>query len=489
VFDALAVVVCAISLTVARSHVAGLEWPYDGDHYRDVAQAQAALDGHPLSDPFYGGESIWYNPLLSWTVAAGASVARVPPATFHVQAGPWLNLLGPIAFYLLAAATAGRGAAFAALVIFLFFNCRAEPALTCPTYSCWLFVASFAQGFFYLSLLVIATTPRDPTAGRAVMVGALAGLTFLTHTAPALILGTVAMFVLRPRALAIAGATAAAVASPFLVSIAWHYRFSILNDAPMAWRWLPVTLQGFPGALRTDALLITAGLAGALLARNRVLLLWMAVSLSLTAYGLARDWVPALPAVVPAFHFWRSALASLTLLTGVTAWTVCERVAGRYAGVVLASAAALAIAANLQQYRGRFDFVYGRSIARNRDPNHAAAGAFLRKVTREDAVVLGSRGASLQIIGPAGRHVVAVNANWSNPYIENATRVRDRDTMLDLLKSGDVRGFTELADTYRVTHVVGVGTEECAQMSRPLVQLLYTFGEVCVFQRRPAAGS
>ena len=44
--------------------VGGLTWPYDGDHFRDIAQAQTALDGHPLADPFYLGEWVWYNPLL-----------------------------------------------------------------------------------------------------------------------------------------------------------------------------------------------------------------------------------------------------------------------------------------------------------------------------------------------------------------------------------------------------------------------------------------
>lgn len=41
-----------------------------------------------------------------------------------------------------------------------------------------------------------------------------------------------------------------------------------------------------------------------------------------------------------------------------------------------------------------------------------------------------------------------------------------------------------LSVTYRVTHVVGVGSGECAQMVGPRLQLLYTFGDVCVFSRR-----
>lgn len=81
-----AVVAIVTALLVSRQSVRGLEWPYDGDHFRDLAQAQVTLDGHPLSDPHYAGEFIWYNPLVSWVVAGGSAAWRMAPAHFHVQA-------------------------------------------------------------------------------------------------------------------------------------------------------------------------------------------------------------------------------------------------------------------------------------------------------------------------------------------------------------------------------------------------------------------
>lgn len=483
IFDALAAAACVLALTVAVQTVSGLRWPYDGDHYRDVAQAQTARDGHPLSDPFYPDEWVWYNPLVPWIVAAGSAITRITPAAFDVQAGPWLNLLAPIAFYLLCARLAGRGAAFAALIIFLFFNCRTDPALTCPTYSSWLFVATFAQGLFFLTLLAMAWTVPQQTAVRAGLVGALAGLTFLAHTGPALVLGATAILLLRLRSIIIAGLVALIVASPFLYAIEGHYHLHVVNPVPMAWQWLPVTIEGFPGTLRANAVLILAGLAGGFVVRSKVARVWLIVSLLLTALSLTRELTPSVPPIVPTFHFWRYAMAALTIMAGGTVWKLCELVARKHAVATLAVVATVAVAIYLPQYRSRFDFVYGQSIARNRDPNHAATTAWLRQQTPESAVILGTRGASLQIIGPAGRRVVAVNANWSNPYVDVIRRVDDREAMLEALKAGDDERFTPLADAYRVTHVVGVGPEECGQIRGSRVKLMDRIGDLCVFSR------
>lgn len=482
-FDLLALAACALALSVALSTVQGLHWPYDGDHYRDIAQAQVTRDGHPLSDPFYAGEWVWYNPLVPWLVAIVSVVGRMTPSEAHVQGGPWLNLLAPIGFYLLCARVAGRPAALAALVIFLFFNCRTDPALTCPTYSSWLFVATFAQGLFFLTLLAMTRASASPTAGRVALVGTLAGLTFLAHTGPALVLAAIAVFVFPLRRLLVCGLVAAAVASPFLLSIAGHYHLHIVNDVPMAWQWLPVTLQRFPGTLSMNALLLAAGVAGAFIVQHRLVRVWLLVSLALTAYGLTRDAWPALPAIVPTFHFWRYAMAAFTMLAGASAAWLCARLAGRFGGVVLATAAVAAVIWYLPQYRSRFDFVYGKAIASERDPNHDRMTAFLRKATPPDAVILGTRGASLQIIGPAGRRVVAVNANWSNPYLDDVQRVGDREAMLTALAAHDEHTFTSIANRYHVTHVVGVGEPECAAPESARLRLMYRFGDSCVYVR------
>jgi hypothetical protein len=287
------------------------------------------------------------------------------------------------------------------------------------------------------------------------------------------------------RALIVSGIAALLVASPFLYAIVWRYHLHVVNRVPMAWQWLPVTADGFPTTLRMNAWLIVAGIAGLAVVRHRVVRAWVVAAAGLTAYGLAANAMAALPAFVPTFHFWRYTLAVLTLLTGATACAICTRIFRKHAPLIIAALGTLAVAVYLPHYQSRFDFVYGRSIATERPSTHADVSAFLRKSTPADAVVLGSRGASLQIIGPAGRRVVAVNANWSNPYIANVARVADREAMLEALKGGQLDRFAKLAEPYRVTHVVGVGSEECRQLSQPVLQLMYEFGDLCVFSRRP----
>jgi len=474
-------VLCAIALSVAMGAVGGLTWPYDGDHFRDIAQAQTTLDGHPLADPFYLGEWVWYNPLVPWIVALGSYVTGASPALVHVQGGPWLNLIAPLAFYVLCSRASGQRAALVSLALFLFVNCRSDPSLTCATYSPWLFVATFTQGLFFLTIAAMDVAASRRTDTAAALVGLFAGLTFLSHTGPALILGGVALATLPRRSILLSGLIAILIASPFVWSIVVHYRLHILNPAPMAWRWPPVTLAGFPATLASNAVLIAVALPGLVLVKSRVVRSWLFVAALLTAYGLARDAAPSLPAIVPTFHFWRYFMAGATLLAGATVAWAFERLPARFAAPALALAVTVLVAWVLPQYRTRFDFVYGRSVAQGRNPDLSAAATFLHTSTPADAVVLGSRGLSLEVIGPAGRKVVGVNANWANPYVDNAPRVGARDGMLADIGAGRVDAFMRQAVRDGVTHSVGMGQQECDAMAAAKLEPLYRFGEVCVF--------
>jgi hypothetical protein len=253
----------------------------------------------------------------------------------------------------------------------------------------------------------------------------------------------------------------------------------------MAWNWLPLTLAGFPGTLAANAWLLVAGVAGAFVARTRALLAWTLAAALWLSYGLARDALPSLPVIVPTFHFWRYVMAAATLLAGAAlSWSV-RRVCGRWAAVVIAIGVAAMVYGVLPRYRSRFDFAYGRSVAQGRSADLSATATFLHKSTPPDAVVLGSRGLTLEVIAPAGRHVVAVNANWSNPYVDNAPRVAARDRMLGDLVARRVDDFRALADRYGVTHAVGMGQTECDAMRAAGLHPLYRFGEVCVLSRSP----
>jgi hypothetical protein len=94
-------VLVAIALINGIQTTAGVAWPYDLDQFRDVGMAQAILDHRYGTDHLYLGETIWYNPLVSAIAAAISSASRIAPPLVVTQAGAYLNLFGPIAFYVL----------------------------------------------------------------------------------------------------------------------------------------------------------------------------------------------------------------------------------------------------------------------------------------------------------------------------------------------------------------------------------------------------
>jgi len=312
--DLVAVALVGLALAAALSVTSGLPATFGWDQLRDTAQAQTALDGAPLSDQYYRGEWAWYNPLLAWTLAAAGLLSGVPLPLLHVHLGPWLNLLGPVAFYLLGVRLLGRRGALIALSIHLFFVAGTDGlGWAYATYSPWLYSNTFAQGPFFLSALALhVAAERDRWLWQA-LAGVLMGLTFLAHTGPALILVAVAVALYggQWRKLLLTGAVSFAVALPFIWSIG-KYGFEVVNFYPIRWEWggalTPDSLGGF---LNSHALLIGLALLGCCVASGRLLLTWFAAAALLTLYGTLAD-----AAVIPVFHFWKWLTAAMTLLAG-----------------------------------------------------------------------------------------------------------------------------------------------------------------------------
>ena len=479
-----AVAACGVALATALYFVHGLQLPYADDNYRDLAQAQATLDGHPFSDPFFAGEWIWYNPLLPWLVALGASLTGASLAPFHVQAGPWLNLLGPIAFYLVAMRVAGRHAALVALVLFLFVNGQTDSSRDHSTYGPWLYVASFAQGLFYLTILALRRARHDQTVQSALLVGGLIGITLLTHAGPAVVLALVAMCVLRPRRWMIAGFAGLIVASPYLYALVVHYGAHVRNVVPMAGgMWLTASIVRFPELLWANALLIACGVAGLFLLKDRVVGAWLGVSLLLLGYGLWCDRIPVLPRIVPTFHFWRYAMAGLTVYAGVAIWSLIRRLAGARADLLVSVAAVVVVGAVYPRYLERPDF-WGRAISQQRAAT-AWLTPYLREHTAPDDVVLAPTDVALQLVGPAGRNVVALHPIFSNPYVDPTPRIHDQREMFDALEAGDSQRFLTIARKYGVRHVAAAKDRDCDMLNRSPLVLEKREGGACVFEVVP----
>ena len=470
--DLTAALLILVALLTGLHAVSGLRWPSDPDHFRDIAFARTALDGHPLSDASYPGEWIWYNPLLPWLVAIGSAITGAVPAVVHVAGGPYLNLLGPIAFYALGVRMAGRPAALIALTLVLFFMCR-EDCWACATYSPWLFTSTFTQGLFYASMMAVLAAAGRRTVLAACGAGVLVGLTFLSHTAPALILALVAAATLPPRLVVACGAAAAIVAAPFIVAIAGHYHLRVVNTVPLTWHYGPLMWPALIGTVGANAVWFAGAAAGLYWLRSRATVAWIGAAALLVLTGLFPT------PVVPPFHFWIYLMAAAALLTGV----VAARVLVRPETVIVITI--LAVMWHWPAYAGRQDFTVIRGVALDRDPNYAAMTAVIRSQSLPDDVVLGTYGAANLIIGPAGRKVVAPQAAMSNPYVPLEPRQSDRDAMLKAVREHDPVAFGRLAGPYHVALVLSVGTADCAaaETFEPLVAV-QRLGDVCLSRVR-----
>src|SRR5215471_17532848 len=78
-----------------------LQWAYDPDFDRDIAFARGLLEGHFGKDPNYQGAWLWYNPLLFSVEAGLYKLTGVPLHVIAATAGLYLNLLGPIFFFIM----------------------------------------------------------------------------------------------------------------------------------------------------------------------------------------------------------------------------------------------------------------------------------------------------------------------------------------------------------------------------------------------------
>ena len=93
---------------------------FDVDFDRDIGLARGTMNGHYGQDPNYKGEFLWYNSMLFTVEAAISKWTSIPINMVVVRAGAYLNLLGPICFFLMAAYFFGLEIALGSLFAFLF---------------------------------------------------------------------------------------------------------------------------------------------------------------------------------------------------------------------------------------------------------------------------------------------------------------------------------------------------------------------------------
>lgn len=510
----LALAMTAYCLVFALRTTAGVQWPYEWDAFRDIGAAQTMLDGRYPEDPILLGKTLWYNPLTAVCNAVFSAATGVPLPRANVLLGPWLQLLTPAGFFVLAWVLFGRWTAVLALAAFLFGKTGGVSAANCATYSPWLLALVFAQGFFYFTLAGFILVRRRRPAGIAwhALVGLLLGLTFMTHTAPAINAGGIMAVITAAGAWGAArrgGLRAAwreaagpflalltvafAVSLPYTWSILRDYHFHVRNPWPGLYALSYVELAQLPDRLREALnwknLLAVVG-AGAVLARAD----WRRASLApfawlaLAALFLAQNYASqallrrgvVMTALVPGHHaavylsavrwvfFGAGAAALGQLAAGLLLRAAGGRggAAGEGGGAILIKGAccAVVLAAVVAALFAQRPYRDWPEMAITRDragyaaahESKAAMYAWILKHTRPDAVFLTEDDpVGLQVVMPAARKLAGAMLLYLNPYVDAGPLLDDQRKMLQAMRDGDAGQFYECAARRGVTHFLG----------------------------------
>jgi hypothetical protein len=367
-----------LAFVPAKRAVSGVTMPYDTDHFREIAYAQSIADGRLFDDPFYRGKTIWYNPLYAATIALVSRIMALDVPVAMVQAGPVLSTAAQVAFFAAAVCLLGPWPAVIALVTLLFVP-PYEFSWAAPAVTPWLFPATYASLFFYIGLLACWTAIRRNTPIWWIAVGAVLGIAFLGHTAPAVILGllAVASVLVAPAfagrvaerpdskqrwlvgplmrtdtarsetllsrrhvaALAMVIGTALVVSAPFVYSIVVLYRLRIVDTDVLNWV-APHLAVARAGNLLYEAWLSPLGvlrMIGAIALIRRapsdrgafLVVGWTAAAALLFGYGWLQQLLHfrGVPAFIPQHEFYFHLRAAGYMLAGAGGWVVLTTVA------------------------------------------------------------------------------------------------------------------------------------------------------------------
>ncbi len=524
-------VVVALGVQATGSHT----WPGDSDISRDLAQAQTIADGDLLGDPAYLHETLWYNPLIPALIATLSKVTDLPLPLVYTRAGAYLNLLAPIAFYLLVTMLFGRWPAVAATFAFLFIQISPinESSLAYATYSAWLYAANFAQVWFYLTLAAYIKAVQVDRWRWYVATGGLLGIAFLSHTAPAVMAGGViglhqvyrwarsvkrrsqATRGFRPIArLGIILLVAAVVSAPLIYSLVLHYHLQIVNLAPGNTIHSPLALSNLGDFVVSNFLtqpymiFVALGLIGLIAQRLKVVQvkifwLWLSVDGLYLVYTYLRQWLKLnnilLPGILPNYHFlfYLRAIEATMFGCGLVAigdglskrvsrWRAISAWQNPIArGLLIGSLIGLFVIV-YPAYLEREDFnsLPAGSIAFEQNADLIAAYTWLRANTQPTDVLLTSDRLATYVVGPAGRKIVAGDVLYSNPYVDWKTRATDRDAMFGYLMSGDADRFLPLSSQYHLTYVLAGGklAEGVNASEGGLVHKVFSSGSLSIFR-------
>src|SRR5262245_15044069 len=518
-FVAVSVALLAVASVRGWQVVSGLQWPFDSDHFRNIANAVTFRDGGVLSDAHYAGATAWYSPLTSALLAIGSIVTFVPIHRLGAQGGVVLNLVTPIALTAVTARWFGRRVALGALVAYLFVIATNSPSWTVASYSPWLFVNVYATGLFVLALAALPSAVNRGDTKDALLFGVGGGVVVLAHPAYAIMLTFVAAVLFleacwragRPalrrigRSAGISLLTGVVVSAPFWLPIMIRYQWQVVNPRAGTYTWPEVESSELWEFVREfvwrwPMLVIAVGVPLWLFGRRRrrrsgplhvdgvsVLKTWTAVALVLMFVQVYRDAavVDVLPLPdSPAHHYLLAFTVALCIWFGLgldaIVRTVLRRHDARWGAVAVVFAVAVMAAVTVPRWRDRIDLAGGRAEAQVMSGRLDSFRVvdWIRHHTRPGDRFLNVGPGTwngVLLPGLAGRKSVDINIpEYSSPFVSYTERQDAAGRMVDALRRCDRARFRRLARPFgRVRYVISESGPGVVSVCPEIVPIAY----------------
>ncbi len=483
-----------------------LVWPCDVDQYRDMAYVQGNLYGDYGKDPNFTGRYMWYNPLLALIETAIVKVSGLPINVVFIRAGVYLNVFGPIAFMLMMLLIGGYRVALASLLSFLFLASGQLPFFYAPTYSPWVLPLTFAQFFFYLNIIVCYKAFTSQKNIWFFVLGTLIGISFLAHTAPAIMIILIMAFVQYPKIFSSLRSKdyfslrkyilqSIITFVPFIIAslpltyyIVGKYHMHYLNRLPSEYVDTIFLLRNFSDMIKSN-LSVSFGIAvigfiwfyrnfrQALI--RKIIFGWLIASVFMYLYSTAVATLDNrfdihLPGAVPSFHFfyYLKALQSVffgfgfvAILAPVVQWLGkflprrSETQTKSYADVFFIASVFVCAIVYFPFYQNRFDFVHNREesiIKANEKDRIEVYNYIMQNIPRDKVILAVDDTTSVFPVMSTARKMVSMFATFSNPYYEWTDRQNDWITMVTFLEKNEPPTTKKLSlfNKYRVNFIL-----------------------------------
>ncbi len=509
----------------------GVRWTYLFDALRDLGIAQSILDGDWPGDHVYRDEIQWYNPLMGFITAAASVLSDAPLHVVNAQVGLYFNLLMPICFYVLMAVYFGSWAALWGTAYLMFVPEMEGAMWPSGTYTPWLWAPHSTFFAFCLAMIMLHVAVRRDGWPWFALSGAFLGVTFMGHTAPAVLFGLITIVVSIWRTCSRAGGrplwqralrstrdfsvihmAALVVSSPYWAPIALRYQFHVVNQAPGTSVHYSISLRHLsmsaPEWISTGSGLALCGVVALFFWRTQgwakaAVFTWLTVSLALLLNAVAVQWLrqnasymgPGFQ-VVPGHHFALYLSYGKAVLVGLGIAGIAA-LAGRlvrsngrwavgfrwtwHAAVAGLAAAYFAQFALATPYRLSVTKQYDMGWPQPTFEHHEALYYWILDNTAPADIIASNEQTAMTVVNPAGRKTVSTHMLFSNIYVdhnnlteqwrgfEQALRAKDERYLRELTQDSGAQYLILEGDSLEYMRLVQPGGWEERYRAGPLV--------------------